>query len=140
MGLRQLDDTDGSVWVLDGSDGEIFKVGIYVDNLQIVHSVPFNADGSVSSPSSYLFKFMAALHKDWDVEDEGEMVDLLGMEVQVNADGSIKLHQTKFIDKMKSTSFPDGVPSHIQANSLPYSTHFRDRIIDALVYDCVNPP
>ena len=141
MGLRQLDDSDGSVWVLDGAHGgEIFKVGIYVDNLQIVHSVPFSTDGSVSKPDSYLAKFMQALQRDWDVEDEGSMVDLLGMEVLVNPDGSITLHQTKFIDKMVSTFFPDGLPPHVQANSLPYSSRFCDRIIAGLAFDCVNPP
>ena len=41
MGLRQLDDSDSCVFIYDDPSGtETFAVGIYVDNLQIVHSLP----------------------------------------------------------------------------------------------------
>ena len=46
MGLRQLDDSDSCVFVYDDPSGkETFVVGIYVDNLQIVHSAELDANG-----------------------------------------------------------------------------------------------
>ena len=43
MGLRQLDDSDDCVFVWDDPAGkETFAVGIYVDNMQIVHSAELN--------------------------------------------------------------------------------------------------
>ena len=97
MGLRQLDDSDGCVFVYDDPSGaETFAVGIYVDNLQIVHSAQLNSDGDAIDPNSYYAKFMIQLRKDWDVVDEGPMEDLLGIECTTNLDGSITLHQSKF--------------------------------------------
>ena len=40
---------------------------------------------------------MDHLTADWEVVDEGPMEDLLGIEVIYNSDGSIKLHQQKYI-------------------------------------------
>ena len=42
---------------------------------------------------------MDALQSDWSVTDEGPMDDLLGIEVDRNPDGSITLHQRKYIEK-----------------------------------------
>ena len=45
MGLRQLDDSDDCVFVYDDPDNlETFALGIYVDNMQIVHSAILNED------------------------------------------------------------------------------------------------
>ncbi len=51
---------------------------------------------------------MDLLASDWDVTDEGPMEDLLGIEVQYNKDGSIKLHQTKYIEKLVEKFLPGG--------------------------------
>ena len=45
QGFRQLDDSDPCIFALDCPDGETLTVGIYVDNLQIVHSATLDADG-----------------------------------------------------------------------------------------------
>ena len=82
-----------------------------------MHSAKLKADGTPLDPKSFYAKFVKKLAKDWDVEDEGEMVDLLGIEVKRNDDGSIKLHQEKFIKKLVSRFFPDGVPSGLRGGS-----------------------
>ena len=132
QGFRQLDDSDGSVFVRDCPNGETLMCGIYVDNCQIVHSAKCNEDGSPVDASSCYAQFMEALQRDWEVEDEGVMVDLLGMEVRYNDNGSITLHQTKFIDKLVERFFPTGVPSNVQSNSLPYSCNIQASVIAAL--------
>ena len=44
--LRQLDDSDNTIFIHDSPDGsETFAIGVYVDNLQVVHSVAIDADG-----------------------------------------------------------------------------------------------
>jgi len=62
MGLRQLDDSDDCVFVYDDPDGkEIFAIGIYVDNLQIVHSAELDEDGIPLDSSSFYAKFLDRL-------------------------------------------------------------------------------
>ena len=81
MGLRQLDDSDDCVFVWDDPDGkETFAVGIYVDNLQIVHSAALDADGNAVDASSFYSRFITQLRKDWEIVDEGPMTDLLGID------------------------------------------------------------
>ena len=130
-GLRPLDDSDGCVFVReDSSDGEVFAIGLYVDNLQIVHSVDIDDNGQAPS-GSFCASFLAALYRDWDVLDEGPMVDLLGIQARYNADGSVTLHQEAYIDKMIERFLPEGVPSDIQKTSLPYSSQFDKHVSDA---------
>ena len=109
----------------DTEASERLILGIYVDNLQIIHSA------DMSDTSSKMCSFMKAIQHDWDVEDEGPMVDLLGIEIQYNPDGSITLHQKKYIDKLTSEFLPDGIPSTIPKNCLPYSTRIMQIVADA---------
>ena len=68
------------------------------------------------------------------------MEDLLGIEVEYNADGSITLHQRKYIEKIVERFMPDGPLPKSQRNSLPYSNHFVQNINDALSQeDTVHP-
>ena len=106
MRLRQLDDSDSCVFIYDDPSGtETFAVGIYVDNLQIVYSAELNSDGDAVDQNSYYAKFMRQLRKDWDIVDEGPMEDLLGIECNTNPDGSITLHQNKYINSMINRFF-----------------------------------
>ena len=133
QGARRLDDSDGCVFVFDDlPNGEILALGVYVDNLQIVHSAELKADGTPIDSHCFYAKFVKKLKKDWDVEDEGEMVDLLGIEVKRNDNGSIKLHAEKFIKKLVSRFFPNGVPSGLREQSTPYTSQIRERVIEAL--------
>ena len=49
------------------------------------------------------------MQKRWDVEDEGEVSDLLSVEI-TKSDGHISLTQGSCIDKLMNNYAPDGVP------------------------------
>ena len=105
--LRQLDDSDNTIFVYDNpDDDETFAVGVYVDNLQIVHSAAIDANGEPTNKNSYLAKFLRILREDWEVVDEGPMDDLLGMEFEYFEDGSIKLHQKNYMNITTGGSEP----------------------------------
>ena len=82
------------------------------------------------SPGCAYNAFVDALQRDWDVVDEGPMEDLLGIEVEYLSDGSIKLHQQRYIEKVVARFLPKGPLPHVQANSLPYSSNFRQNLIN----------
>ena len=131
--LRQLDDSDNTIFVYDDPAGlETFTIGVYVDNLQLVHSVPIDENGDASDPDSYLARFLTMLRNDWDVVDEGPMTDLLGMECEHQPDGSIKLHQKKYIDKLLARYLPHGPPTRAKADCLPYSDQIHNHVEAAL--------
>ena len=60
------------------------------------------------------------------------MDDLLGIEVERNGDGSIKLHQRKYIQKIVDRFLPDGPLPKSQRNSLPYSRDFLQHVNESL--------
>jgi len=135
MGLRQLDESDSCVFVYDDPAGkETFAVGIYVDNLQIVHSAELDEQGEAIDPDSFYAKFVSRLRSDWDVIDEGPMSDLLGVEVDYQQDGSILLHQAKYVKKMIERFYPSGLPTSASKCSLPFTPKLGERIRTAL--DC----
>ena len=90
MGLKQLDDSDSCCFALDDPAyaTETFAVGIYVDNMQIVHSAVIDENGDATDPNSYYAKFMKQVREDWEVVDEGPMKALLGIEVRHTPPGS----------------------------------------------------
>ena len=75
---------------------------------------------------------MDAFAADWQVVDEGPMDDILDIEVIYNKDGSIKLHQQAYIEKVVSRFLPEGLLPKAQRSSLPYSERFLEHINDAL--------
>jgi len=132
--LRQLDDSDNTIFVYDDPNGiETFTVGVYVDNLQIVHSSEISDGGEPADPKSYLAKFLTLLRNDWDVVDEGLMVDLLGMECDYLPDKSIKVHQEKYVGKLLSRYLPQGPPTRTKSNCLPYSDQIHALVESALL-------
>ena len=139
MGLRQLDDSDDAVFVWDDPDGkEIFAVGIYVDNMQIVHSAELNEDGVAINENSYYARFIHKLREDWDVVDEGPMSDLLAMDCERMPDGSILLHQGRYVRKLLQRFSPNG-PVHKRC-SVPYSNDLPRLVIEALEGSTSNDP
>ena len=85
----------------DGERRERIHVGVYVDDLAVVYSH--------DDQHSLYRSFISALEKRWNVEDEGELTDLLGIEF-TRGDKFIELKQTKYIEKLATEHFPDGVP------------------------------
>ena len=118
--------SDQSVFTLErtmqtptGPRRERIHVGVYVDDLAMVYRE--------DDEHSLYRSFITALEARWNVEDEGELTDLLGIEFS-RVDGIIELRQTKYIEKLAAEFFPDGVPPTSQANKVPC-----DRDLPALV-------
>ena len=126
FGFTQTD-SDHSVFTLertmdtpDGPRLERIHVGVYVDDLATVY---------LHDDEHSLYRsFISKLEARWNVEDEGELNDLLGIEF-TREDQSITLRQTKYIEKLAGEFFPDGVPPTAQANKVPC-----DRELPALVH------
>ena len=93
-------------------------VGCYVDDL----CVCYNSDGS----GSLYAEFVEALESRFEVEDEGQLSDLLGIEFEF-ADGYVKLHQRAYIERMVENYLPDGVPPRVQKGSTPCDAN---RLVD----------
>ena len=74
---------------------------------------------------------MEAITRDWDVEDEGEMHDLLGIEVKHHKDGKITLHMEKYVNKMLAEFLPNGAPKGISKSCMPYSQDIQQIVGDA---------
>ena len=134
MKLRRLDDSDDCVYVYDRPDGstERFIVGIYVDNLQIATSVELDKNGNAVDKNSFYAKYMEQVRRDWDVVDEGEMSDLLSIQVRRNDNGSITLHMANYINALLEKYLPNGPSPRVQEKSMPYSGEFDARIATAL--------
>ena len=137
--FEQLDDSDNCVFTKSFDNGEILRIGVYVDNLQVVHSVEIDEAGRGPDGCHYN-EFYDAFAARWDVVDEGPMEDLLGIEVEYLADGSIKLHQEKYIKKVVERFLPKGPLPNVQRNTLPYTSNFYHGITEALAQStCLHP-
>ena len=71
------------------------------------------------------------LQASWEVEDEGEVQDLLNIEI--SRDGhDVILKQTNYICKMLDTYAPDGVPARFQSSRGPCNDRLVHAVCDAL--------
>ena len=62
---------------------------------------------TISTPCT--ITFITSLQKSWEVEDEGDISDLLGVQIDRGKD-RVTMTQTAYIDRMMSTWCPDGHP------------------------------
>ena len=109
----------------DGSTRfERLIVGCYVDDLYIL--------SSHRDAGSLYDTFISDLQARWDVEDEGDVSDLLGVEIAA-VEGGVKLKQTAYIEKMCNAWFPNGVPNTIQSNQTPCDKDLAQLVCDAVV-------
>ena len=106
-----------------GPRNDVVIVGCYVDDLFII----YNSDDEFSLYS----KFTTDLAKRWDVEDEGEVSDLLNVEI-TQEPNCVTLRQVSYIEKLANTWLPDGVPSGFHMNSTPHSESIQSDVLDAL--------
>ena len=109
----------------DGTE-ESLILGVYVDDL----AVAFSRDG----PGSLYSDFVSALRAKFEVEDEGELSDLLGIDFSVSG-GVVSLTQTKYIERLVATFLRDGVPPDFQRNKLPYVKALPDFVREACKQD-----
>ena len=70
--------------------------------------------------------FTQALRR-WQVEDEGELHDLLGVEFS-RSDGHIQLKQSAYILKMVERYFPDGLPSSAASVTTPCDKELKNSV------------
>ena len=93
LGFRQCE-ADNCVFVMTAA-GDALYVGCYVDDLYVLYL----QDGAESLYAS----FTRELTQRWEVEDEGEVTDLLNIEISRQS-ASITLRQTAYIDKLTTRS------------------------------------
>ena len=115
----------------DGDRAETLMIGVYVDDLFVI--------SSHNDEHSLYQKFVNDLQNSWEVEDEGEVQDLLNVEISRDGDDVI-LKQTKYIEKLLDTFCPDGVPSKHQKTQAPCDSKLPQLVCDALTNtDPVDP-
>ena len=133
-GLRACD-ADSCVFVMhkevktnQGTRMDTLIVGCYVDDLFIL----YNNDDEFSLYSS----FTKDLQARWSVDDEGDVSDLLNVEIH-RVDGGVELRQTSYIEKLVQEWLPNGAQAWIHMNTTPHSMDIPTLVADALA--CVDP-
>ena len=73
------------------------------------------------------------LQKSWEVEDEGDISDLLGVQIDRGKD-QVTMTQTAYIDRMMSTWCPDGIPKEnlTEATKTPSDEDLPQLVADAM--------
>jgi hypothetical protein len=103
-----------------GPRAERLYIGCYVDDLFVL--------ASHTDEYSLYHQFTQDLTARWDVEDEGEVADLLSVEISQQDDGHVLLQQSNYIAKMMRTYAPDGVPSSPFGSSYLLKSHPAGRV------------
>ena len=85
-------------------------LGCYVDDLFTLHS--HEGEGTEYA------RCISALNARWESEDEGEISDLLNMEISREKD-IVCLRQSSNIDKLVEKYLPDGVPHSFSLKTTP---------------------
>ena len=106
-------------------------VGCYVDDLFIL----YNHDDEYS----LYHQFTTDLSKRWEVDDEGEVADLLNIEI-VRGEHHVLLRQTSYIEKLAAAWLANGPPSHIQMNSTPHTDELPSQVLDAALCEDERDP
>ena len=120
LGFSQCD-ADDCVFSMTTTADALY-MGCYVDDLFILYL----QDGADSLYAS----FTRELTPRWEVEDEGEVTDLLNIEISRQGT-SVTLRQTGYITKLTKEWFPHGTPANMQLNSVPHPEDIRELVIHA---------
>ena len=120
LGFRQCE-ADNCVFVMTTADVALY-VCCYVDDLYILYL----QDGADSLYAS----FTRELTQRWEVEDEGEVTDLLNIAISRQG-ASVTLRQTGYITKLAKEWLPHGPPANVQLNSVPHPEDIRELVIHA---------
>ena len=119
-----------SVDTPDGKRDEKLILGCYVDDLCAAYSH--------DDEHSLYHHFTKSLTDRWEVEDEGEVSDLLNVEIERRGN-CVLMHQCSYIERLLTTHSPDGVPKEFQSTKTPAGPELAQLIADALVSE-VAPP
>jgi hypothetical protein len=106
-----------------GPREEELIVGVYVDDLQMAYK--FDDEHSLYA------SFVKKLTDRWNVDDEGDVADLLGVEFERDGKDVI-LTQKAYIERLMSEYSPDGVPPRQQGNRTPCDVSIIQEVCDAL--------
>ena len=106
-----------------GKRVERLIVGVYVDDLCILYSH--------SDEHSLYHKFTTDLKQRWAVEDEGDVSDLLGIDIAVSG-GNVCLTQANYINRLAGEFFPEGAPPSIQKNTVPSLPDLPQLVLEAI--------
>ena len=89
---------------------DLILLGCYVDDLLICTNN--------TSKDSLFCHFVSSLRERWEIDDEGEAVDLLNVHFARSEKG-IMLHQRPYIESMVARYVPEGIPLSFQRNWTP---------------------
>lgn len=106
-------------------------MGCYVDDLCILYS----HDDADSLYAAFTHKLSAS----WEVEDEGDVADLLNVEISREGN-KIWLRQTGYIQRLTETYFPDGYINSLPRNQGPCDSSLCQDIADALTSKAAGEP
>ena len=108
-----------------GKRNELVIIGCYVDDLACLHSH--------DDKYSLYHHFITSLQKSWEVEDEGDISDLLGVQIDRGKD-QVTMTQTAYIDRMMTTWCPEGIPKEnlSEATKTPSSEDLPQLVADAM--------
>jgi hypothetical protein len=104
---------------------ETLLLGVYVDDLAVAYKY--------KGPGTLYDLFTEAL-RDWNVEDEGELHDLLGVEFE-RQEGYVHLRQSSYILKMVERYITGEVPEAGKSNSTPCDKTLKplvERVVSAV--------
>ena len=107
----------------NGKRTEWLLVGAYVDDLCILYSR--------DDEHSLYHKFTRDLQSRWAVEDEGDVSDLLGIDISVE-NNNVCLRQSSYIERLACEFFANGIPPSMQKNTLPYLPNLPQQVLEAL--------
>ena len=88
---------DPCIYVKREEDGRTIICACYVDDLTCASNDP-----------AYRDAFVSKLAGSFNITDEGELADIVNVQVKPNADGTITLHQQAYIEKLANTYLGDG--------------------------------
>ena len=138
-GFRQHDDDTCVFSIFDtvdtpsGPREEKLIIGCYVDDLFCAYSH--------DDEYSLYHKFTSKLEKAWDVEDEGDVHDLLNVEIQREGN-VVSLKQTGYIERLFSEFLPNGIPKCFQSVKTPCDDKLEVTVVAAVAevnMDTVDP-
>ena len=117
---------DPNVFHMQEGD-ETLLLGCYVDDLFTLHS----HDG----PDTLYRRFIDALDARWSVEDEGEISDLLNVEIS-SENGAVVLRQTKYIERLVETYVPEDVHDSFRVTDTSADPALPKLVTEALSSEC----
>ena len=101
-----------------GSRDEYLAIGVYVDDLFIAYSH--------DDEHSLYHEFTTSMQQRWDVDDEGEVHDLLNIEISREG-ADVVLRQVNYIEKLVATFLPDDFKP-LPRDKTPFTKHLGQHV------------